>query len=154
MNSSVKLENDEIADFSSLLRHQNIFQCSKYELGFTPDSAWFNGDSASIIGQCECPDNMDWDNWEMTCYVSSSDFSGLLITPTGASNGCLVDRADRGGLLLCSSCDRLCRQAVYKSNLRLNYFAQQDLVQFVKYVNIYFYYHYFNHMSSKGHLRC
>ena len=78
MNSSVKLENDEIADFSSLLRHQNIFQCSKYELGFTPDSAWFNGDSASIIGQCECPDNMDWDNWEMTCYVSGSDFSGLL----------------------------------------------------------------------------
>ena len=61
-----------------------------------------------------------------------------LITPTGASNGCLVDRADRGGLLLCSSCDRLCRQTVYKSNLRLNYFAQQDLVQFVKYVNIYY----------------
>ena len=78
MNSSVKLENDEIADFSSLLRHQNIFQCSKYELGFTPDSAWFNGDSTSIIGQCECPDNMDWDNWEMTCYVSGSGFSGLL----------------------------------------------------------------------------
>ena len=24
LNSSVKLENDEIADFSSLLRHQNI----------------------------------------------------------------------------------------------------------------------------------
>ena len=57
---------------------KTLFQCSKYELGFTPDSAWFNGDSASIIGQCECPDNMDWDNWEMTCYVSGSDFSGLL----------------------------------------------------------------------------
>ena len=77
MNSSVKLENDEIADFSSLLRHQNIFQCSKYELGFTPDSAWFNGDSASIIGQCECPDSMDWDNWEMTCYVSGPRFRGF-----------------------------------------------------------------------------
>ena len=47
-------------------------QCSTYALDFTPDPAWFNGDSASIVGQCECPENMDWDDWEMTCYVSIS----------------------------------------------------------------------------------
>ena len=47
-------------------------QCKTYELSFTPDSAWFNGDYTSIVGQCECPENMDWDDWEMTCYVSIS----------------------------------------------------------------------------------
>ena len=50
-------------------------QCSTYALDFTPDPAWFNGDSASIVGQCECPENMDWDDWEMTCYVSISYWS-------------------------------------------------------------------------------
>ena len=50
------------------------FQCNRYELDFTPDNAWFNGDYTSIIGQCECPDEMDWDDWEMTCYVREAPF--------------------------------------------------------------------------------
>ena len=54
--------------------HTTYFQCSDYKingkLGFTPSIDWFNGDSASIVGQCECPENMDWDDYELECYVS------------------------------------------------------------------------------------
>ena len=47
-------------------------QCSTYKMSFTPDPAWFNGDYALIVGQCECPQDMDWDDSELTCYVSIS----------------------------------------------------------------------------------
>ena len=54
--------------------HTTYFQCSDYKtngkLGFTPSIDWFNGDSASIVGQCECPESMDWDNYGLECYVS------------------------------------------------------------------------------------
>ena len=54
--------------------HTTYFQCSDYKingkLGFTPSIDWFNGDFASIVGQCECPENMDWDDYELECYVS------------------------------------------------------------------------------------
>merc|ERR1711974_97028 len=56
-------------------------KCKTYELSFTPDSAWFNGDYTSIVGQCECPADLDWDDWEMTCYepVMSEWAIGLIV---------------------------------------------------------------------------
>ena len=30
-----------------------LFQCFNYSLGFTPAAEWFDGDSASIIGQVQ-----------------------------------------------------------------------------------------------------
>jgi len=54
-------------------------KCSSYKLSFTPNRAWFNGDSAGLIhGQCECPVGMNWNNREMTCYVPEA-MSGWVI---------------------------------------------------------------------------
>ena len=63
-----------------------LLQCSNYNLGFTPDAKWFDGDSASIIGQvesnlllkltpskrfqCECIPDRDWDEIMFRCHVS------------------------------------------------------------------------------------
>jgi len=41
--------------------------CEDYELDFSPTRAWFGGDFAAIIGECDCPDNMQWNNYEVKC---------------------------------------------------------------------------------------
>lgn len=43
------------------------FQCSDYELTFTPSSLWFGGDFAKIRGQCECRDGWDWAERDFRC---------------------------------------------------------------------------------------
>jgi len=43
------------------------FQCSDYELTFTPSSFWFGGDFAKIRGQCECRDGWDWADRDFRC---------------------------------------------------------------------------------------
>lgn len=43
------------------------FECSDYELTFTPSSFWFGGDFAKIRGQCECQDGWDWADNDFRC---------------------------------------------------------------------------------------
>jgi len=46
-------------------------QCQKYTLDFQPDTDWFDGHSKDIVGQCQCGDDMDWQEEELECYVPS-----------------------------------------------------------------------------------
>ena len=56
---------------------QNM-QCEDYELDFSPVRAWYGGDFAAIIGQCDCRGGMEWDNRELECQVPR--FGGSLVT--------------------------------------------------------------------------
>ena len=42
-----------------------ILQCEDYELDFSVSRAWYGGDFAAIVGECECQGGMEWDNHEL-----------------------------------------------------------------------------------------
>jgi len=53
-------------------------ECEDYELDFSPVRAWYGGDFAAIVGQCDCRGGMEWDNRELECQVPR--FGGSLVT--------------------------------------------------------------------------
>lgn len=52
-------------------------QCEDYELDFSPMRAWYGGDFAAIVGQCDCQGGMVWDNYELQCQVPR--FGGTMV---------------------------------------------------------------------------
>merc|ERR1711892_694612 len=44
-------------------------QCEDYELDFSVSRAWYGGDFAAIVGECECQGGMEWDGRELRCQV-------------------------------------------------------------------------------------
>jgi len=51
-------------------------QCEDYELDFSVSRAWYGGDFAAIVGECECQGGMEWDNHELQCQAPQ--FGGFL----------------------------------------------------------------------------
>ena len=45
--------------------------CRSHQLDFSPSTAWFGGDFASIVGWCECKDGLGWTNYELVCEAAS-----------------------------------------------------------------------------------
>ena len=41
--------------------------CQDYDLDINPSQAWFGGDSASIRGECQCEEGMEWDENLLEC---------------------------------------------------------------------------------------
>merc|ERR1719312_1533962 len=54
-------------------------QCEDYELDFSPVRAWYGGDFAAIVGQCDCQGGMEWDNRELECQVPRFGLSLVLV---------------------------------------------------------------------------
>eukprot|EP00090_Calanus_glacialis_P028914 TRINITY_DN46358_c0_g1_i1.p1 TRINITY_DN46358_c0_g1~~TRINITY_DN46358_c0_g1_i1.p1 ORF type:complete len:202 (-),score=57.48 TRINITY_DN46358_c0_g1_i1:95-700(-) len=52
-------------------------QCEDYELDFSVSRAWYGGDFAAIVGECECQGGMVWDDRELQCQEPS--FGGAMV---------------------------------------------------------------------------
>eukprot|EP00092_Neocalanus_flemingeri_P035959 GFUD01039152.1.p1 GENE.GFUD01039152.1~~GFUD01039152.1.p1 ORF type:complete len:195 (+),score=49.27 GFUD01039152.1:81-665(+) len=51
-------------------------QCEDYNLVFSYSRAWYGGDFAAIVGECECQGGMVWNDYELQCQVQQ--FGGLM----------------------------------------------------------------------------
>ena len=58
------------------------FKCRDYELrlAVTPSKAWFGGNNAylEIVGSCDCPDGMFFDDDEMECRRKAMPIAAFL----------------------------------------------------------------------------
>ena len=56
-------------------------RCTDYKIDWSVASGWFNGDSASIVGSCDCLDGFWYEESQMSCvaYSNSSGLSGIAI---------------------------------------------------------------------------
>jgi|ERR1712029_760618 len=61
----------------------------KERLAFTPNSAWFGGNTSSIVGTCYCPNKLVFDNQEIECVgegtVVSTNVSTNVSTPASTA---------------------------------------------------------------------
>jgi len=72
--------------------------CGDYELKFTPSALWFDGDFASIRGECSCPEGTFFNDNELRC--DQVQFGAIL--GTLGIIGIVV------GLLSCCCCTCVC----------------------------------------------
>lgn len=72
--------------------------CGDYELKFTPSALWFDGDFASIRGECSCPEGTFFNDNELRC--DEIQFGAIL--------GSLAIIGIVVGLLSCCCCTCLC----------------------------------------------
>ena len=62
-------------------RDRAFLQCRNYTLGFTPSPEWFHG-NGTVTGQCQCNDEgMDWQDYELECYVRNISVSVSITLP-------------------------------------------------------------------------
>ena len=76
-------------------------RCTDYKIDWSVASGWFNGDSASIVGSCDCLDGFWYEESQISC-VAYSSLSGVAIF-------FIVISVIVGACILCAFCVCLLR---------------------------------------------
>ena len=76
-------------------------RCTDYKIDWSVASGWFNGDSASIVGSCDCLDGFWYEESQISCIAYSS-LSGVAIF-------FIVISVIVGACILCAFCVCLLR---------------------------------------------
>ena len=76
-------------------------RCTDYKIDWSVASGWFNGDSASIMGSCDCLDGFWYEESQISC-VAYSSLSGVSIF-------FIVISVIVGACILCAFCVCLLR---------------------------------------------
>ena len=76
-------------------------RCTDYKIDWSVASGWFNGDSASIVGSCDCLEGFWYEESQMSC-VAYSSLNGVAIS-------FIVISVIVGACILCAFCVCLLR---------------------------------------------
>ena len=76
-------------------------RCTDYKIDWSVASGWFNGDSSSIVGSCDCLDGFWYEESQISC-VAYSSLSGVAIF-------FIVISVIVGACILCAFCVCLLR---------------------------------------------
>ena len=74
-------------------------RCTDYKIDWSVASGWFNGDSSSIVGSCDCLDGFWYEESQISCVADSTP-GGL----SGVAIFFIVISVIVGACILCAFC--------------------------------------------------